>query len=284
VFLACEPAEAPAEAPSAVDAGSRPTVEAPRFEDAYLARYDFDDRVWYVDLPGRLDEVSGLAFAHDGRLFAHDDERGRIHEIDPATGAVGKRFDMGEDLVRDDFEGIAIVGDRFFLISSTGTLYETREGADRENMAYRVTDSGVGRSCEVEGLEYDPAGDDLLIACKITLPDRGEIVVHRLPLDPERARPDPLRVPKAALRTVGLDPEFDPSGIAVTPVGTWLLLSGRNDALIEVTPDGEVLYGVELRKGRHPQSEGVAIGPDEMLYISDEKNGKEARLTAYGAR
>ena len=31
------------------------------------ARYDFDDRVWYVDLPGRLDEVSGLAFTSDGR-------------------------------------------------------------------------------------------------------------------------------------------------------------------------------------------------------------------------
>ena len=54
--------------------------------------------------------------------------------------------------------------------------------------------------------------------------------------------------------------------------------------MIEITPDGEVLYGVELRNGRHPQSEGVAIGPDEVLYISDEKNGKEARLTAYGAR
>ena len=251
---------------------------------AYLERYDFDDRVWYADLPGRLDEVSGLAFSPDGRLFAHDDERGRIHEIDPASGEVGKRFDMGEELVRDDFEGIAIVGERFFLISSTGRLYETREGADRENMAYRVTDSGVGRSCEVEGLEYDPVGDDLLIACKVTLPDRGEIVIHRLPLQPDRPRPEALRIPKTRLTAVGLAPEFDPSAIAVTPQGSWILLSGRHDALVEVTPEGEVLHGVELRKGRHPQSEGVAIGPDETLYVSDEKNGKEPRLTAYGPR
>ena len=161
-----------------------------------------------------------------------------------------------------------------FLISSTGRLYETREGADRENMAYRVTDSGVGRSCEVEGLEYDPVGDDLLIACKVTLPDRGEIVIHRLPLQPDRPRPEALRIPKTRLTAVGLAPEFDPSAIAVTPQGSWILLSGRHDALVEVTPEGEVLHGVELRKGRHPQSEGVAIGPDETLYVSDEKNGR----------
>lgn len=268
------------DAPAPAERGEASAPGAPDF----LAGFDFDDRVWYVDLPGRLDEVSGLAFSPDGRLFAHDDERGRIHEIDPATGAVGKRFDMGDDLVRDDFEGIAVVGERFFLISSTGRLYETREGADRENVPYRMTDTGVGRSCEVEGLDYDPATDDLLIACKVTLPDRGEIVVHRLPIDPDRPRPDPLRVPESRLSAVGLDPDFDPSGIAVTPTGSWLLLSGRNDALIEITPEGAVVHGVALRGGRHPQSEGIAIGPDHTLYVSDEKNGKDARLTAYGPR
>ena len=251
---------------------------------AWLERYDFEERVWYVDLPGRLDEVSGLAFSPDGRLFAHDDERGRIHEIDPATGAVGKRFDLGAELVRDDFEGITIVGERFFLISSTGRLYEAREGADGTDVAYRVTDSGVGRSCEVEGLDHDPATDELLIACKITLPDRGDLVVHRLPVQPDRPRPEPVRVPNRTLAEVGLDRDFDPSGIAVTPTGSWILLSGRDDALVEITPDGAVLYGVELRSGRHPQSEGIAIGPDGTLYISDEKNGKEPRLTAYGPR
>ncbi|MGB1841816.1 MAG: hypothetical protein ACPHWZ_11970, partial [Longimicrobiales bacterium] len=38
----------------------------------FLDRFDLDERIWYHDLPGRLDEVSGLAFTPDGRLFAHD--------------------------------------------------------------------------------------------------------------------------------------------------------------------------------------------------------------------
>ena len=75
---------------------------------------------------------------------------------------------------------------------------------------------------------------------------------------------------------------FAPSAVAVTPIGTVLLLSGRDDALVEVDQDGAVLAAVELRSGRHPQSEGLAIGPDGTLYISDERNGKEPRLTAYG--
>ena len=138
-------------------------------------RHDFENRTHRANLPGRLDEVSGLAFTPDGRLFAHDDERGRIHEIDPESGEVGKRFEL-EDDVRDDFEGITIVGSRFFLISSTGFLYEFMEADDDASTPFRRTDTRLGAGCEVEGLDYDAASDALLIACKVVSPDRGNVV------------------------------------------------------------------------------------------------------------
>lgn len=247
----------------------------------FVDRYDLEHRTRRFDLPGRLDEISGLAFTPDGRLFAHDDERGRVYQIDPMTGEVGKRFDLGEEVVRGDFEGIAIVGERFFLISSTGFLYEFREAGDRESTGYRVTDTRVGASCEVEGLDYDPLDEVLLIACKVSTPDRGVIVVYRLPLDPARDRSPPLEIPRAQLPAHALDAGFDPSAVTVDPTGTLLLLSGGHNALIEVDRSGRILAGVELSKKRHPQPEGLAFGPDGTLYISDEKNGKDARLTAY---
>lgn len=249
-------------------------------QEAWLDRYDFDDRLWYVDLPGQLDEVSGLAISGGGRLFAHDDERGRVHEIDPATGDVGIRFDLGDPMALDDFEGIAIVEERFFMVSSAGLLYEFREASDREDVEYRVTDTGVGRGCEVEGLEYDPEDDALVLACKTTSPSRGSIVLERVSLEGGR-RLDPILVERGALDRWDVDTEFAPSGVVRTPIGTFLVLSARDDAIIEVDRTGTVVAAIRLSGGRHPQSEGIVVGPDAVLYVADEKNGKEPRLTAY---
>lgn len=251
-------------------------------EETFLDRYDFSRRTRRFDLPGRLDEISGLAFTSDGRLFAHDDERGRIYEIDPHSGEVGKHFDVGDKVRRDDFEGIAIAGERFFLISSMGMLYEFREVGDGRYAEYRTTDTRVGVTCEVEGLDYDPADDALLIACKVSTPDRGVIVVHRLPLDSARDRLAPIEIPMSQLAAHGLGEGFAPSAIAVDPTGTLLILSGRDGALIEVDRNGRMMAGIRLSKRRHPQAEGLAFGPDGTLYISDEQNGHDARLTAYG--
>lgn len=251
---------------------------------SFLDRYDFDQRLWYRDLPGRLDEVSGLGFSPDGRLFAHDDELGRVHEIDPHTGEVEKRFDLGEELVRGDFEGITIVGHRFFLITSVGELYEFREGQDREDVAFVRTDLGLQDRCEVEGLDYDSGRDALLVACKTSRGEDDHAVVHRISLRVEAASLPDLRILRSDLETLGVDASFAPSGVAVTPMGTVLVISARNDALVEVDHAGRVVAAVGLPSGRHPQPEGIAIGGDGTLYIADEKNGKEPRLTAYGAR
>src|SRR5690606_17400976 len=95
------------------------------------ARYDFERPSGRFELPGRLDEISGLASTPGGRLFGHDDERALVNEIDPATGEVGKRFSAGDPPLTGDFEGIAVVGERFFLVTSVGILHELREADDR---------------------------------------------------------------------------------------------------------------------------------------------------------
>lgn len=262
--------EPPVEAAPADD---QPTVES------WLQRYDFDDRLWYAELPGRLDEISGLAFDSDGRLFAHDDERGRVHELDPSDGAVLGRFDLGSGRVRDDFEGIAIAGERHFLVSSLGLLYEYRAGDHDSRVDFRMTDSGLGDGCEVEGLDVLD-GRELLLACKTVTPESGQIVLLRMPLAGGGVTGS-IRVDRTALHDVAVDDDFAPSGVAVSPNGTIVLASGRHEALVEVDREGRLLHAVELRSGRHPQSEGLAFGPDGTLYIADEKNGQDARLSAY---
>jgi uncharacterized protein YjiK len=249
-----------------------------------LSRYDLGTRSQRADLPGRLDEVSGLATTPDGRLFAHGDERAWVHEIDPETGEVGKRFMFGDQTAVGDFEGIAIVGERFFLVTSTGLLYESREGADREETPYLVTDTGLGPSCEVEGLEYHAGWDELLLLCKNSVPDRGTIVVHRLPISPDTERPAPIEIPRSELEAFGLPSAFHGSAIVWdASSGTLILVAAREEAMIEVTEDGRVVAGVKLARRRHAQAEGLAIGADGTLFIADEQNGRSARITMYYA-
>ncbi len=132
-----------------------------------------------------------------------------------------------------------------------------------------------------EGLDYDPADGQLLVACKISAPDGDELVVHRLGLDPAKEPLPSIVIPRDALRALDLDPDFAPSAIAVDPDGTLLLSSARTETLIEIDRAGHVLGGVHLSHDRHPQAEGLAFGADGTLYVSDEAHGHDARITTY---
>jgi hypothetical protein len=76
------------------------------------------------NLPKRLDEISGLALSTDDRLFAHDDGNAASStRIDWHRGRIVKGFALGDPPVKDDFEGIAIAGTDFYLVTSGGVLY-----------------------------------------------------------------------------------------------------------------------------------------------------------------
>ncbi|MEQ8330756.1 MAG: SdiA-regulated domain-containing protein [Longimicrobiales bacterium] len=245
-------------------------------------RYRFDQPQGRWRLPNALEEISGLATAPDGRLFGHGDEVAVIFELDPTDGSVVKRFRLGNTPAPGDFEGLAIVGDRFFLITSRGWLYETREADDDHAAPYRVTDTGLGASCEVEGLAHDPATGSLLAACKEVAPARPHAVLPRIPLDPASPPLDPLIVPWSALTAFGVAAEWHPSGVEVEArSGRILVVAARQRLLVELDRAGRVLGVVELPRSVHRQPEGVAFGTDGSLFVADEGDGRRARLTVY---
>jgi uncharacterized protein YjiK len=268
-----------------------------------LAHYRFDDPpAWHVELPRELDEISGLAFSPDGRLFAHGDERGILWQLDPRTGRILKRFAlafgptmqpyMGKrpkpDVVTGDFEDIQIVGERFFLLSSNGVLVEFHEGQDGERVPYRAFDTGLSRSCELEGLSYDPSTHSLLLLCKHAYPKawRRQIVVLGWSIDTRRLDPEPrLRVPESLVARVTGLAEFHGSALAVAPESdAMVLVAGPQRRIIEVSRSGELVAGKALKPKLHRQPEGLAFAPDRTMLISDEAGGGRATLTAYAYR
>lgn len=253
---------------------------------AILSRYHLAARPadrW--ELPKALQEISGLAVDSAGRVFAHDDEQAVVYQLDPATHRVVKRFSFGRPAVRGDFEAIAVVGRQVILTTSGGVLYAGREGRDGEAVPYVTQATGVGRACEVEGMAYEPAGRALLFVCKEprTTALAGHLAVLRWSLD--RKALDPR--PRVFIRLSEITRELKGSGfhpselVRVAGSGHYLVLSGHEHAIAEITLAGKVVAVARLRRGDHRQAEGLALGPDGALLISDEGAGGRGTVTVY---
>jgi uncharacterized protein YjiK len=235
-------------------------------------------------LGAELTEVSGLALTPDGRLFAHGDEAARVFEIDYRRGTVVKQFWVGEDALRADFEGIAYAGNRFFMVTSKGLLYEFPEGADGERVDFTLHDTKLGKECEFEGVAFDSTANSLLLACKNVGERqlRGNLVVYRYTLgDSVGTSPSELSIPMADAVGKNGWKQFRPTDIAVDPwTGNYVMVSAQEKAILQVTPAGIVVFS-RLLAGSHPQAEGVAITRDSILIVGDEGAGQAGAITLY---
>ena len=236
-------------------------------------------------LGGELAEISGLALTPDGRLFTHGDERGRVFELDYRRGAMVKQFMIGTRLVQADFEGITAANDALFLLASNGSLYEFQEGTSAEQVAYTLHDTRLGHECEFEGVAFDSTLNTLLLACKNVLsagPIRDSLVIYRWKLpNGGGVRPSRLTVPLARVIGANRWRGLHPSDITVDPLsGNYVLIAAQENALIEITPAGELVFARPLPPGL-AHAEGVAITRDSMLIISTEAGRRSAAITLY---
>ena len=254
--------------------------------ESLLESYDLSSNAGdQQKLPRVLAEISGLATTPDGRLFAHNDERAIVYEIDPESGGLVKAFSVGLLGARGDFEGIAVAGERFFLITSAGQIIEFEEGEAGSSVGYRIHSLGLGDRCEMEGLAFDEVEDALLLPCKTPRAKELEdhLVVFSVPLN--TMRPDRIPrifLPLQELDDRGLGKEFHPSAIEVHPqTRSIIIVAAREEALVELSPFGEILFTKKLKRKKHPQSEGVAFLSDDSLVLADEGQGKRGTITRY---
>lgn len=253
---------------------------------SWLHRYDLaSHHPLQFDLPDPLREASGLAMTEDGRLFCHNDEAGVVYQVDYTNGRIVKRFSLGSGFVGEDFEGIAIVRDTFYLVTSRGNIFAFREGKDRGRVRFTHYRTGLSPSNDVEGLEFDPETNCLLLACKGSAGDGAVNVkaVYAFSLATKQL----LREPRFYLHLDSISAterkrRFAPSGIARHPLsGTFFIVSADGACLIEVGPDGSFLAQAALPRKVNPAPEGIVFAPDlSLILCNDGKKGK-GTLTLY---
>lgn len=256
-----------------------------------LAHYDLEGApAWRAELPVALAEISGLALAEDGGLYAHGDEQAAIYRFDLATRRPLARFGLasGGSLLHGDFEDIEVVGGQVFLVTSEGVVHEGRLAGDGRQVEAARRTAGLGRACEVEGMTWDAPTRALLLLCKQVRSKRwkNQVVILALSTDTWQYEPEPrVLVSEKRLEAVTGSKGFNGSAIVRHPrTGTFILLAGPQQTYAEIDAEGRVLGGGKLDRRAHRQPEGVAVAPDLTLLISDEAVRGPATITAYGYR
>jgi uncharacterized protein YjiK len=234
-------------------------------------------------MPPELREISGLAITSSGTVLTHDDNVGRVYEIDPKTGILLKGFSL-KDGVRGDFEAITIAGTDVYLLESKGKIFKFKEGKDAEQVPYTVYDTGLRKTCEFESMVYEADSSRLVLVCKriLTKPAPHEMWIYHIPLplgDPSAM--SMLRIPIADVIGSNKWKNFHSSDINIDPITkNYVIISSNQKGLVVIKPDGEVVRSEPL-PGDHRQPEGVAVTSDSLLMVSDESNVKPAALTLY---
>ena len=249
-------------------------------KETALSGYNFEGLppiLW--QLPKQLGHASGLALTPGGGLFTHQEKRAIIWQIDWRKGTLGKSFHLGKG-IKSGFEGIAILGPRFYLASRKGGVFHFREGFEGEGKPFSVYDTGTGNFCEVGGLTGRPGTAELLLVCSKPKKDtpKGQITIFVW----DSVTKDQLITPYLE---IPLPEELEgarPTGIAALPDGSgFLVLTTGERFLIEIAWDGEIVGWRALQKGFHNNPSGLAITQDGDIIILDE--GKRGQVSVYQA-
>jgi uncharacterized protein YjiK len=231
-------------------------------------------------LPNRLNEISGLALTDDERLLAVTDEIAVVYELDYTDGHLVKAFAFGDPPVRDDFEGIAVRNGVVWLMTSDGRLLAGPEGGNGDSVGFEQYDTGLRRTCELEGMSTDASGRSLALICK---EERGDKDLQVFVWNPDTDEKHRFELPEREIEDAADEKEISPSGIEVsTRTGNYLVVAARQNLVFELAADGR-FSGVIMRldKDRHRQAEGITMTADGRLLIADEAGGGRARLAVY---
>ncbi|RFP63511.1 hypothetical protein D0N36_18950 [Hymenobacter lapidiphilus] len=261
--------------------------------------YDFSRPAATYSMPAELAELSGIVLSSDGQLTGVQDEAGRLYEYSLADKRVTNTVDFGP---AGDYEDLARVGDDWFILRSDGTLFRHSATGTKQYQTGLTIDNNA------EGLTYDARSKTLLVACKgtpggdLTATKRAiyrldpttykvqtpaayvldvDAIVAAVP-KPAGAAPEAAAKGKKGKKGAGGFKGFAPSAVAVHPLtGHVFVLSARQNALVELAGNGELLAVAPLPENLFPQAEGLAFTPAGDLYIATEAGKKSGQAMVH---
>lgn len=221
--------------------------------------YNFSNPKAIIDLPRELNEISGLHWEKENKLWAINDEKGIAYALNVNNGKILDKIKFKK---RGDFEGIAKVEETLYVLKSNGTLLAVENNK-------RTKKELFAKGYEFEGLCYLKNRNSLLLACKEhKKANKNKFVwVFEYDLVTQRLREAPyLKIEK---KEIGR--KFKPSGIAIHPDNSVYIISGVSSQLIKVNPISNEMKEVQLQEKNFPQLEGICFNKEGEMYLASER-------------
>ena len=247
-----------------------------------LSKYDISsENPKIISLPPELKEISGITMTPDGRLYAEQDETGIVYQVDPGTGSIIKKFNLGKPPIKKDFEDIVYANEKFYLLHSKGEIYEFSEGNNGETVDFKIYKTKLNGKNDIEGMCYDKETNSLLLACKGDPGienDENDKAVYSFSLDNMTFNPKP----RFLLKKSEIKNYFNPSGIQRDPLtGTFFIIAANGNEIVEISKDGVLMGKKNLPKSVHVQPEGITFASDGTLFISNEGKDGNGNIVMY---
>lgn len=241
--------------------------------------YNFLNPDKIFNMPETLKEISGIAWSDDNTLYCVQDEEGTIFIFNTRKSELSGTLQI---FGKGDYEDIAIVGDKVYVVRSDGTLFYF----NHRNFTGEYEQIQIPINCtDIEGLCFDKSGKSFLISCKDQSINENESyrliytfskenkhkpeIAFTIDIDEIRAMLN-ARYPDLTKEKI----KFNPSAIAVHPLTKETYVLSANDRMLAIYLDKKLIDIFPLPKELYFQPEGLDFTQNGDLFIASEGKKK----------
>ncbi|RDC62182.1 SdiA-regulated domain-containing protein [Adhaeribacter pallidiroseus] len=235
------------------------------------------------NMPGVLQEVSGIAYLGPNRFACVQDESGIVFIYNTATKEIEDEVDFASS---GDYEGIAVVGKAAYVARSDGKLFEIPDLLGNASLPVKTYTTALTAEQNVEGLCYDKKQNRLLLAIKGSEPNSTDYKgIYAFDLASKKLNPEPvyridLRDPAfASVSAKKANAVMQPSEINVHPeTGDIYITEATQPKLLILDNTGKIKTLLLLSSSEFSQPEGITFSPAGDLFISNEGKKKPGNI------